>query len=73
MYLNGREHGIANAFSVAETGDYETFSLQSTLDLKEGDQVWFQSLPAALAFLYDNSAHSTHFTGWLLQEDITFY
>jgi hypothetical protein len=46
-------------------------TLQSTLNLKSGDQVWvaiyYQSTGANL---YDNSNHFTHFTGWMLQEEI---
>jgi hypothetical protein len=48
-----------------------TVSLQSTLNLKKGDQIWLKvsdmsgDLP-----LFDDDHHHTHFTGFMLQEDI---
>ena len=50
-------------------------TLQSTLNLKSGDQVWMeifdQSTGRIWAYLADNSYnHYTHFTGFMLEEDI---
>jgi hypothetical protein len=46
-------------------------TLQSTLNLKSGDQVWvaiyYQSTGA---YLFDDCYHRSHFTGWMLQEEI---
>jgi hypothetical protein len=45
-------------------------TLQSTLNLKSGDQVWvaiyYQSTGA---YLFDDSYHRSHFTGWMLEEE----
>ncbi|XP_046645852.1 uncharacterized protein LOC124336192 [Daphnia pulicaria] len=72
LYLNGNGVGIA----YLEEGNTVAFqndqlSLQSTLKLKSGDQVWVQIqqiLPGV--YLADNGDHYTHFTGFMLEEDI---
>ncbi|EFX78137.1 hypothetical protein DAPPUDRAFT_246487 [Daphnia pulex] len=46
------------------------FSLQSTLHLQAGEQIWIQSDTEEYMYLHDNGNHYTHFTGWLLQEDV---
>jgi hypothetical protein len=48
----------------------DTFSLQSTLYLQAGDEIWVQVDQADRMNLYDNGNHYTHFTGWLLQENV---
>lgn len=48
-----------------------TLSLQLTLSLKVGDQIWVIILYATNAKLADNSNNYIHFTGHLLQEDIS--
>ena len=55
---------------------YQTFSLQSTLDLKARDKVWLEIDYLGFADLHEDaykgtSLHYTHFTGWLMQEDIS--
>ena len=53
--------------------DTETLTIQSTLDLNEGDKIWLQIdiKSSAYASLDDNPLnHLTHFIGILLQEDI---
>ncbi len=51
---------------------YGSFSLDSTLNLQVGDKIWSQiDWRGDSAYLRDDGAHYTHFTGWLLQEDIT--
>jgi hypothetical protein len=48
-----------------------TFSLQSTEYLKTGQQVWLQLLDMAPGVsVWDDPGHMTHFTGFLLKEDI---
>jgi hypothetical protein len=48
----------------------DSFSLQSTLYLQAGQQIWIQSDQEEKMYLFDNGDHYTHFTGWLLQEDV---
>lgn len=61
-------HNDANiCMSWAERGaTYETYSLQSTLNLKLGDRVWLKITHMNNANLHDNVNHFTHFTGQLL-------
>lgn len=55
-----------------EDDSYYTISLYSTLELKAGNQVSINIHSAsAEAFLYDDDGHYTHFTGHLLQENVT--
>ena len=52
-------------------GQRTPLTIQSTLNLKKGDKVWvqigFQSTSVRLA---DNVDHYTHFTGFMLEEEI---
>ena len=56
-----------------ETGTgtkYETLSLQSTLNLQNGDQIWFQfDYFSPGSFLF--GSRFTHFNGFLLEEEIS--
>ena len=72
--LNGKHIGRANGNSqtgIFMNGDeWETISLQSTLNLKSGDTVWL-TITSKAKGCYLRGDHYSHFTGWLLQEDIT--
>jgi hypothetical protein len=49
----------------------DTLTFQSTLNLKSDDQVWVQiEWIASSMFLHDNDNHYTHFTGFMLEEEI---
>jgi hypothetical protein len=45
-------------------------TLQSTLNLKKGDRVWMQISFSGSSHLYDDQDHATHFTGFMLEEEI---
>jgi hypothetical protein len=63
----------AGRVSEANTVDYQfsPLTLQSTLNLKSGDQVWLQiSTMSNGTRLDDSTDHRTHFTGWMLEEEI---
>ena len=47
-------------------------TLQSTLSLKLGDKVWvsIDRMPSVGVYLHDTNDHFTHFTGFMLEEDI---
>jgi hypothetical protein len=71
LYLNG------NLIGSSHVGEYNTpveqyspFSLQSTLNLKKDDQVWVHKFSYSDSFLFDDSEHFTHFTGFMLEEEI---
>jgi hypothetical protein len=72
LYLNGKIIGMS---VVLENNppvlQYSPLSLQSTLNLKKGDRVWVQiDYTGSLTYLADNSYHYTHFTGFMLEEEI---
>jgi hypothetical protein len=71
IFVNGNfigsiAHDEANSIYLQSS----PFNLQSTLNLQQGDQVWLQYENDAVT-LYDSSSHYQHFTGWLLEEDIS--
>ncbi|XP_046461282.1 uncharacterized protein LOC124207727 isoform X1 [Daphnia pulex] len=69
LYLNGNNIGSTEV-EEANTSASHTPSLQSTLALQAGDQVWVQiSYQSAGVYLYDDGRHFTHFTGWILEQD----
>ena len=76
LVLNNVHIGRATSNAVdgkkMDGNDWETVSLHSTLNLKMGDTVWL-TIPgkSSSSYLVDNNNHYTHFSGWLLQEDIT--
>lgn len=90
LYLNGNLTGRAFVEDVNTiAGQYSPLTLQSTLHMQQGDQVWLQidtllslvDTPnirrrqrmalAKRVVLFDDSRHFTHFTGWMLEEEIS--
>jgi hypothetical protein len=88
LYLNGHLTGrtfIEDVNTVA--GQYSPLSFQTTLKLKQGDEIWLQidtvspliepqiprQLPSVVksVLLFDDFRHFTHFTGWMLDEDVS--
>ena len=72
LYLNG---GLIGRGYVTESKtvayQWSPLTLQSTLDLKKSDQVWMEiSRMSPGVSLFDNHLHYTHFTGFMLQEEI---
>ncbi len=72
LYLNGGQIGRGYVEEANTIGNQNSpMTLQSTLNLKKGDQVWLQfSDQSTGAYLVDDSYHYTHFTGWMLEEEI---
>ena len=70
LMLNGVEVGLGVTHT-KEDYSIHTISLNSVLALKKGDQVWMKlhSLESG-AMIYDDNQHYTHFTGYLLQENV---
>ena len=75
MYCNG--NSIGNVMDVVKKGSaddvgggqYETFSLQLTRNLKKGDKIWLEIYHMSTgAYLY--CFYDTHFSGSLLEEKI---
>ena len=70
LVKNGSRIANAHSDTTSPGGEWETFSLQSTLQLQVGDQIWVDiSSISAGAYFWGN--YYTHFTGWLLQEDVS--
>ena len=71
LYLNGGQIGIGDVLETNTPGQYSPVTLQSTLNLKSGDQVWLEIFyQSTEAYLYDDGYHYTHFTGYMLDEEI---
>jgi hypothetical protein len=73
LYLNGRPIGsgrVEEANTVSQ--QWSPLIVQSTLNMKMGDRVWMQIVDKSSeeVTLFDNAERYTHFTGWMLQEDI---
>ena len=71
LHLNGGRIGTGYVAETNTPGQSSPLTLQSTLNLKSGDQIWvaiaWQSTGASL---FDNFNHHTHFTGFMLEEEI---
>ncbi len=74
LYLNGNRIGTSNVKEQnAPIDQYNPLTLQSTLNLQKGDRVWVQInyYPDSSLYLADYpSSHLTHFTGFMLEEEI---
>jgi hypothetical protein len=75
LYLNGSFFDRIGRAYVEEAntigGQKSPLTLQSTLNLKSDDQVWVEiDGQSTGADFLDNSYHHTHFTGFMLQEEI---
>ncbi len=71
--MNGGQIGLGYVEeSNTVAGQNSPLTLQSTLNLKKGDQVWMEIYSSSTgAYLVDDSYnHFTHFTGWMLEEEI---
>jgi hypothetical protein len=76
LVLNGGV--IGSSFVKQENVPIDKFSpvtLQSTLNLKKGDQVWvtINYSDGSSSYLFDDIWHRTHFTGFMLEEEIAAF
>ncbi len=70
LYSNGIEIGLALSDEVGNTEQFGTYDMESTLNLKSGDQVWLAiKHKLTHTYVFDNFQHHNRFTGWLLQKD----
>jgi hypothetical protein len=74
LFLNGNVIGMSDVQENNGNGIVDQRSpltLQSTLNLKKGDRVWVTiDYSVSSSHLFDNSYHYTHFTGFMLKEEI---
>jgi hypothetical protein len=69
--VNSNPVGYGECTSQTGREEWQTYSIQSTVDLKAGDQVWVKISSLNSAVLHDEAKQFTHFTGWMLQEDLS--
>jgi hypothetical protein len=73
LYLNGNLIGMSYVGeNKGPVFQYSPLTLQSTLNLKRGDRLWvtINYSDNSSSYLWDNSGHFTHFTGFMLEEEI---
>jgi hypothetical protein len=72
LYLNGNLIGASRVSqNNGPVDQYSPLTLQATLNLKTGDQLWVQiGYYDSSSYLFDGSDHLTHFTGFMLEEEI---
>lgn len=74
LYFNGHFVAVGRADMANVPDQYmlvQPMSFQVTFHMKAGDQVWLMiEAISPGAYLKDDSHHYTHFTGWLLEEEI---
>lgn len=74
MLLNGNVIGTgqnSKANAITYSNNLSPVTIQSTLHLQKGDQIWLQIGDASIVWvLFDSANHSTHFTGFLIEEEI---
>ena len=75
LFLNGKS--IGSDFTEETTSYYHSvkrgpLSIQSTLKLNEGDEVWLRIYRSQgyIYLLEDRENHFSHFTGFMLEENI---
>lgn len=68
LQLNGRNVGRAYCQPSTPTRSFDTVSLSASLRLAANDRVnLYNQVSGAL---FDDDYHKTHFTGWLVEEDL---
>jgi hypothetical protein len=70
IVLNGIRIGGSCSDETSNGAQYETYSLQSTLNLQAGDQIWWEIGGMTPGFTIYHDGWN-HFTGFLLEEEIT--
>ena len=70
-YLHLRKNGSIVATSISNFGSQHTVSLECTLRLKKYDHVDVKKGPNAGQLAENIKEHLTHFSGHLLEEDLT--
>jgi hypothetical protein len=73
LYLNGNRIGESHVEERNVPVDqFSPLTLQSTLNLKKGDRVWMMiGYSGSDSYLVEfEGDHSTHFTGFMLEEEI---
>jgi hypothetical protein len=72
LYLNGDRIGLGYVEEANTVANQDSpLIVQSTLNLTKDDQVWVEIFwQSTFIYLTDDSYHRTHFTGFMLEEEI---
>ena len=70
LFFNGVVIGLGFSDETGTGTKYETLSLQSTLNLQNGDQIWLQ-IESMSPGNHLHGGSYTHFNGFLLEEEIS--
>ena len=71
LQLNGKNIGVGTSNSEQLSGRlFLTISMHASLRLKKGDKINLYKHNGAIR---DTEAHYTHFSGWLVEEDMTLF
>ena len=71
FYLNGNRIATSLVQETNTVGHHSPLTLQLTLNLKDGDEIWVEIFDVTSGVhFHDDSSHRTHFTGFILEEEI---
>lgn len=71
IHLALRMNGVIVGFTYGDSS-FESLSIKSLLEMRAGDKIWLTiNAKTGSAIIHDNDNHYTHFTGWLLDEDLS--
>ena len=72
LYLNGDRIGLGYVEEANTVANQDSpLIVQSTLNLTKNDEVWVEIFwQSTFIYLTDDSYHRTHFTGFMLEEEI---
>ncbi len=70
LYKNGDPTALSSSDEISTAAQYETLSLQSTLNLNKGDQIWLEIYSMTPGTNLNGYGYD-HFNGFLLEEDIS--
>lgn len=71
LYKNGALIGAAHSDEMNSIAQlHETFSLQSTLELQKGDQIWLEIANMSPGAIFWGNGYA-HFSGFILEEEIS--
>lgn len=73
LYLNNNYIARGYADELGTGYQHDSLSLESTLNLQAGDQIWLQidTMEKGTNLFESGGNYQNHFSGWLLQENIS--
>ena len=69
LYKNGVYIALSYSDEISTLNQYESLSLQSTLNLEKGDEIWLEIISVTTGVILYN--FYTDFNGFLLEENIS--